>query len=119
MSTTTNTQLQKLREALEAHRQTLRELDAALAQYEGTLPKEPSEEAVDGGGSNRAPQLLSTDEVCEALGMGKSWTYRKLKSGEIPSVKLGRSIKVKREELEEYLEKHRYSPTAADTDNTE
>lgn len=43
--------------------------------------------------------------------MGKSWTYRKLKSGEIPSVKLGRSLKVKREDLEEYLESHRYRPT--------
>ena len=36
--------------------------------------------------------------------MGKSWLYRKLRSGEIPSVKLGRVIKVKRSSLEEYLE---------------
>jgi excisionase family DNA binding protein len=42
--------------------------------------------------------------------MGKSWTYRRLKSGEIPSVKLGRSIKVKREDLEEYLDSRRYRP---------
>jgi excisionase family DNA binding protein len=43
--------------------------------------------------------------------MGKSWTYRRLKSGEIPSVKLGRSIKIKRKDLEEYLESRRYRPT--------
>jgi excisionase family DNA binding protein len=43
--------------------------------------------------------------------MGKSWTYRRLKSGEIPSVKLGRSIKVKREDLEEYLDSRHYDPT--------
>lgn len=36
--------------------------------------------------------------------MGKSWLYRKLKSGEIPSIKLGRVIKVKRSALEQYLE---------------
>ena len=36
--------------------------------------------------------------------MGKSWLYRKLRSGEIPSIKLGRVIKVKRSSLEEYLE---------------
>ncbi len=42
--------------------------------------------------------------------MGKSWTYRRIKSGEIPSVKLGRSIKVRREDLEEYLESRRYQP---------
>ena len=44
--------------------------------------------------------------------MGKSWTYRRIKSGEIPSVKLGRSIKVKRQDLEEYLESRRYQPLA-------
>ncbi len=54
--------------------------------------------------------LLSIPEVCQALGMGKSWTYRRLKSGEIPSVKLGRNIKVKRQDLEEYLESRRYRP---------
>ena len=58
----------------------------------------------------RVPQLHSIDEVCRALGMGKSWTYRRIKSGEIPSVKLGRSIKVRREDLEEYLESHSYPP---------
>ena len=42
--------------------------------------------------------------------MGKSWVYRRLRSGEIPSVKLGRSIKVKRADLEEYLERRRYQP---------
>ena len=42
--------------------------------------------------------------------MGKSWVYRELKSGELASVKLGRSIKVKRQELEEYIESQRYRP---------
>jgi excisionase family DNA binding protein len=45
--------------------------------------------------------------------MGKSWVYRRLRSGEIPSVKLGRSIKVKRADLERYLEKRRYQPSDA------
>ena len=43
--------------------------------------------------------------------MGKSWVYRRLHSGEIPNVKLGRSLKVKRVDLEEYLENHRYQPS--------
>ncbi len=49
--------------------------------------------------------LLSIPEVCQELGMGKSWAYRKLrlKSEEIPSIKLGRAIKDKRADLEEYL----------------
>jgi excisionase family DNA binding protein len=41
--------------------------------------------------------------------MGKSWIYRRLRSGEIPSVRLGRTIKVRRDELEEYLQRHHYT----------
>jgi len=44
--------------------------------------------------------------------MGKSWIYRRLRSGEIPSVRLGRSIKVRRDELEQYLQKHHYPARA-------
>jgi excisionase family DNA binding protein len=40
--------------------------------------------------------------------MGKSWIYRRLRSGEIPSVRLGRSIKVRRDELEAFLHRHQY-----------
>ena len=53
-------------------------------------------------------QLLSIPQLCQELGMGKSWIYRRLRSGEIPSIRLGRSIKVRREELEVYLQRHRY-----------
>jgi excisionase family DNA binding protein len=55
-----------------------------------------------------ATWLLSVEEVIEELGMGRTWVYRRLRSGEIPSVKLGRTIKVRRDELEEYLQRHRY-----------
>jgi excisionase family DNA binding protein len=40
--------------------------------------------------------------------MGKSWIYRRLRSGEIPSIRLGRTIKVRRDELEAYLQSHHY-----------
>ena len=49
-------------------------------------------------------QLLSVKEVCEELGMSKSWVYQRIHSEEIPSVKLGGSIKVKREDLQGYVE---------------
>jgi excisionase family DNA binding protein len=54
-------------------------------------------------------QLLSVPEVSELLGMGRSWVYQQIRSGEIPSVHLGGSVKVKREDLEQYIEKHRRS----------
>ena len=46
--------------------------------------------------------------------MGKSWVYRRISSGEIPSVKLGRNIKVKREALEGYLDQLTYRPSQDD-----
>ena len=55
----------------------------------------------------RSLQLLSVSEVGELLGMGRSWVYNQIKSGEIPSVQLGGSVKVKREDLEEYIHNHR------------
>ncbi len=44
--------------------------------------------------------------------MGKSWVYGHIRRGEIPSVKLGRNIKVRREDLEGYLEDQRYQPAS-------
>jgi excisionase family DNA binding protein len=69
--------------------------------YGGLSEKRPGSQAT-------AAWLLSVEEVCEALGMARSWVYRRLRSGEIPSVRLGRSVKVRRQDLEEYLQKHRY-----------
>lgn len=92
-------------ESLERVNQALEELRSALLEFEQTLNGQPAKDA-----QSRGPELLSIPEVCHSLGMGKSWVYRRIKSGEIPSVKLGRSIKVKREDLEGYLENHRYQP---------
>jgi excisionase family DNA binding protein len=55
----------------------------------------------------RSLQLLSVSEVGELLGMGRSWVYQQIRSGEITSVQLGGSVKVKREDLEGYIENHR------------
>ena len=98
--------LQRLKQALRSQREAFEELESALLEFEEAI----------GGESQERPQerqgleLLSIPELCQELGMGKSWVYRRLRSGEIPSVKLGRSIKVKREDLEEYLEEHRSRP---------
>jgi excisionase family DNA binding protein len=101
--------LQRLKETLRSHREALDELESALLECEESI----------GGEAQERPQerqglaLLSIAELCQELGMGKSWIYRRLRSGEIPSVKLGRSIKVKRSDLEEYLEKQRFRPPVA------
>ena len=100
--------LQRLKQALRAHREALEELESALLEFEESISGEVQERPQERQGLD----LLSVPELCQELGMGKSWVYRRLRSGEIPSVKLGRSIKVKREDLEEYLERHRFRPLA-------
>ncbi len=52
-------------------------------------------------------QLLSVQEVGELLGMGRSWVYQQIKSGQMPSIQLRGSVKVKREDLEEYINSNR------------
>ena len=95
-----NHQPERLQQALDKLRGALEELESAMVEFEeeyyGRSAVRPPE--------RRGLDLLSIPEVCQELGMGKSWLYRKLKSGEIPSIKLGRVIKVKRSALEEYLE---------------
>jgi excisionase family DNA binding protein len=106
------TPLQRLKRALEAHQLALQELEDALVEYGETLPSDDAlQYPASTNGQDDELHLLSIEEVCKALGMGKSWTYRKIKSGEIPSIKLGRSIKVKRQDLDQYLEGMRYQPT--------
>ena len=103
--------LEPLREALESHHRSLEGLESALIELEETF-NEPEQrqgrpQAQPGAGGL---DLLSITDVCQELGMGKSWVYRRIQSGEIPSVKLGRNIKVRREDLERYLEDNTSAP---------
>ena len=101
--------LRRLKQALQAHHQALEQLESALVEFEESL----SGEAQGRPQERQGLDLISIPELCQELGMGKSWVYRRLRSGEIPSVKLGRSIKVKRADVEEYLENRRYQPSDA------
>jgi len=112
--------LEPLKLALEAHHRSLEELESALIEVDEALsgreerlerPQQAQQGGEAGGGSL---DLLSITGVCQELGMGKSWVYRRIQSGEIPSVKLGRNIKVRREDLEGYLEDQRYHPVSTE-----
>ena len=100
-------ELQQLKKTFEALRQALEAAESALIEFEETLEGSHS----DRSRTQRGLSLLSIPEVCQELGMGKSWVYQRIHSGEIPSVKLGRNIKVGREALEEYLDHHAYRPS--------
>ncbi len=95
-------QLQHLKQAFEDLRQALEAAESTLIEFEETLSEEAlGEEALERPRGQSSMELLSIPEVCQELGMGKSWVYRRLKSEEIPSVKLGHNIKVKREDLKQ------------------
>jgi excisionase family DNA binding protein len=100
--------LKQLKEALQAHHRALEELESALLEFEQSISGEatlfPQQEQQQRAGV----QLLSIPQLHQELGMGKSWIYRRLRSGEIPSIRLGRTIKVRRDELEAYLDRHHF-----------
>ena len=107
MTASSDDKVEQLKQALETFRQALEAVESAMVHLEEELAGEASVRPE----SRKGLDLLSLAEVCQELGMGKSWVYRRLKSGEIPSVKLGHNIKVKREDLEQYLEAQHYYPT--------
>jgi excisionase family DNA binding protein len=49
-------------------------------------------------------ELMSPDEVRQYLGLGRTYTYHLLATGAIPSVRIGRLRKVRRTDLEEFIE---------------
>ena len=108
--------LEPLRQALESHHRSLEGLESALMEFQEALEGqgERQERPQVQQGAEGGLDLLSITDVCRELGMGKSWVYRHIQSGEIPSVKLGRNIKVRREDLQGYLEGQRYQPTISE-----
>jgi excisionase family DNA binding protein len=114
--------LEPLRRALRAQHRSLEELENTLRGFEEALvgreerPERPERPQAQQGETAAGGHLdlLSITDVCQELGMGKSWVYRRIQSGEIPSVKLGRNIKVRREDLEGYLEAQRYNPATSE-----
>jgi excisionase family DNA binding protein len=86
-------QPQQLKQALENLRQALEETESALLELQGSFVE--GEEQVRRPEERRGQDLLSVSEVCQELGMGKSWVHHRLKSGEIPNIRLGNNIKVR------------------------
>ncbi len=102
------TRPERLKQTLNDLRQALERFESVLLEFEETLEGEEQQRFR----AHKGLDLLSIPEVCQELGMGKSWVYKKIKSGEIPSVKLGRVIKVARRDLEAFLKEQRHHPSA-------
>ncbi|BBL79082.1 hypothetical protein RxyAA322_09360 [Rubrobacter xylanophilus] len=57
---------------------------------------------------NREREWLKVPEVAEVLQIARSRAYELVGSGQIPSVRIGRSVRVSRRELDRWLEEQRY-----------
>jgi len=58
----------------------------------------------------RQPDLLTVDELLRFLRLGRTRTHELLRSGELPSYKVGRRRLIRREDVEIWLEDNRYRP---------
>src|SRR5918994_6845023 len=90
--------LLEYKEALLAYKEALQKFEEGLNGDESQPPK------------GQSLRLLSPSEVCQELGEERAVVDQRLRSGEIPSLKLGYALKVRREDLEGYLEAQRYQP---------
>ena len=111
MNTTTTPTPQRLEQALESFVEDLEGLEGAVQRFEealleleeGALKEEALEEGAQVHQNGQSSRLLSPSEVCQELEADRASVYRRLRSGEIPSLKLGSALKVRREDLEEYM----------------
>ena len=53
--------------------------------------------------ATRLPDVLTPKQVGEYLQLGRDKTYRLLKSGELPSVRLGRTYRIQKCALDDWL----------------
>ena len=116
MNTTTTPTPQRLEQALESFVEHLEGLEGAVQRFEealleleeGALKEEALEEGAPVHQNGQSSRLLSPSEVCQELEADRASVYQKLRSGEIPSLKLGSALKVRREDLEEYMKGHQH-----------
>jgi excisionase family DNA binding protein len=59
--------------------------------------------------------LMSPDEVAGVLGLGRTYTYQLLSTGTLPSVRIGILRKVRRTDVEQFIE-DRLEPKSAGND---
>jgi excisionase family DNA binding protein len=53
-------------------------------------------------------EMGSPKDLQQWLGCGRTKVYELLQAGEIPSYRIGRLVRVRRKDVEEFLERHRY-----------
>jgi len=52
-------------------------------------------------------ELVTAKELCKLLKVSRFWPYKMAKKGEIPCYKMGKAIRFKRSDIEDFLAKSR------------
>jgi len=52
-------------------------------------------------------KLLNAGQVAEILGISRSKAYRMLRLSEIPTIKIGKNVRVSNEDLNQYISTHK------------
>ena len=102
--------LEQVLGALKNYQQDLEGLESELLRFEEALlelEEGALNESVLKHQNGRNSRLLSIPEVCLRLGSDRSSVYRRLRSGDIPSLKLGHAMKVRKSDLEKYMKAQR------------
>jgi len=60
--------------------------------------------------ANTDPHVLTVEEAADFLRVGRSAAYEAVRRGEIPSVRIGRSIRIPRHRLEEMIGAQPFTP---------
>ena len=60
------------------------------------------------------PRLLNAQEVAAALNMGLSTVYLLVERGDLPSIRIGRSVRIRPEDLEKFIESKTQSQAAVE-----
>lgn len=61
---------------------------------------------------NQTPNLLTPADVAERLRVTRTWIYNEIKSGRLPSFRVGKLARVTEQDLSAYLEARRRAPVA-------
>lgn len=49
-------------------------------------------------------RLLTAEDLCEMWQVKKSWVYDEVQAGRLPHVKLGRALRFRQADLDEYVQ---------------
>jgi excisionase family DNA binding protein len=58
---------------------------------------------VNQGSNHTIVRLLNADQVAEILNVSRSHAYSLIQSGQIPSIRLGRAVRVRPQDLERFI----------------